>query len=105
MFITIDSHNFLLLILQRSIAYTQKLPVPLQHTTIRFQMQYAILLESVFLSECLKLSLPNFMNTPTPVSKSTIILSPNTILFLIFENVYPFSYTVVLNVNAIKTSI
>ena len=102
---TNDSHNLLLMILQTSSAYTQKLTCLLKHIPIHFQTQYTILLESVSLFEYLKLSSTNFMNTHTPVLKSPIILSPNTILYLILKNGYPFSYTIVLNVNAINISI
>ena len=95
------------MILQTSLAYTQKLPVVLQHIPIHFRTQDTKLFEFFFLLDILKLSLKNYMNTLTPVLKSPIILSPNTILYLILKNGYPFSFshTIVLNVNAINTSI
>ena len=71
---TNDSHNFLLMILQTALAYTQKLLLILKHIPIHFQIQCTILLESVTLFECLKLSLTNFMNTLTLILMSPIIL-------------------------------
>ena len=75
MLIANDFHNFLLMILQTSLAYTQKLPVLLQHIQVLFQRQYTILLESVFLLEWLKL-FNKLHRHYHPGKKSPIILLP-----------------------------
>ena len=66
---------------------------------------YALLLKYVFLSDCLKLFLTNFMNILILVLKLLIIHSPNITTFHLSKNGFPFSYMTVLNVNVINTSI
>ena len=58
----------------------------------------------VLLSDCLKLFLTTFMNTPILVSKSHIIHFQNITTFLSLKNGFPFSYMTVSNVNVTNTS-
>ena len=64
----------------------------------------ALLFEYLFLSDCSKLFLTNFMNTSIQVSKLHIIQSHNINTFHLLKNGFPFSFMTVLNVNAINTS-
>ena len=68
------------------------------------QILYALLFEYVFLSDCSKLFLTNFMNTLIQVSKLHIIHSHNITIFHLLKNGFPLSYMTVLNVNAINIS-
>ena len=77
----------------------------LLQTSLSLQILYAILLEYVFLFECSKLYLTNFMNIPVLVSRLHIIHSLNIATFHFLKNDIPFSYKTVLKVNVINTSI
>ena len=77
----------------------------LVQTNLLFQILYMLLLEYVFLFDCSKLYLTNFMNIPMLVSKLHIIHSPSIATFHFLKNGFPFSYMIVLNVNVINTSI
>ena len=103
MHITKDFHNFLQMIPQILLAYI--LETLLLSTNLLLQILYALLFEYVFLFECSKLYLSNFLNIPTLASKLHIIHSLNITTFHFLENGFPFSYMTVLNANVINTSI
>ena len=103
MHITKDFHTFLWMIPQIILANTVQ--ALLLQTNLLLQILYTLLIEYVFLFECSKLSLTNFMNILILVSRLHIIHSLNIITFHFLKNGFPFLYMTVLNVNVIKTSI
>ena len=64
---------------------------PSTTSTPLLRISYAILLESVFLSGCLELSLTNFMNILIQVSRSPILRSLNISIIRILKSGSPFS--------------
>ena len=100
MHITKDFHNFLLKTPENLSAYTQQIQIPLQQITSPLPISYTILLESVFIFECLEQSSTNFTNTLIQVSKSPITRFLKTTISHILKNGSPISYMTVLDVNA-----
>ena len=76
----------------------------LSKINLLLQILYALLFEYVFLSDCSKLFLPNFMNIFILVSKLHIIHSHNITTFHLSKNGFPISYMTVMY-NARNTSI
>ena len=76
----------------------------LSKINLLLQILYALLFEYVFLSDCSKLFLTNFMNIFILVSKLHIIHSHNITKFHLSKNGFPISYKTVMN-NARNTSI
>ena len=99
---SLDFHNFLKVI--PPILLASILNTLLDKTNLLLQILYALLFEYVFHSDCSKLFLTNFLNTLIQVSKIHRIHSHNIITFHLLKNGFPFSYMIVLNVNAINTS-
>ena len=102
MHITKEFHNFLEMIPQILLAII--LQTLLLQTNLLLQILYLLPFEYVFLFECSKLCLTNFMNSPILVSKLHIIHCLNITRFHFLKNGSPFSYMTVLNVNVINTS-
>ena len=100
---TTDSHNFSLIPLQTLYVFTQHTHFLLKHTLFLFHTSYTILSEFVFLFDCFKQYLTNYMTILTPVSKSLITPFLNIITPRILKNGFLFSYMTVLNVRKTNT--